>query len=69
MKLTKNDQVVEPNRRFVPGKGEYLGQTVKWVEVQAIQPPFDSIFKAMVTLLFVVLLGFYVGWKGPEWIK
>ncbi len=63
-----NGSVVEPDRKFVTGKGEQIGQLVKSVDLKPIQPPFDSIFKSMVTLLFVTGLGVFVGYKGPRWL-
>jgi hypothetical protein len=68
MTLTRDGNLIDPLRTFVPGKGEYLGQHVDRVRVRAVQPPFDDIFKVMVTLLAVVGLGFLIGWKGPRWL-
>lgn len=61
-------ELVQPDRKFITGKGEYLGRTVKWVNVNGAQPPVDDIVKSMVTLLFVTGLGVFAGFKGPEWI-
>jgi hypothetical protein len=68
MTITHDGTVLKPERKFITGKGEYIGRSVNWVEVDAVQPPFDSIFKAMSTLLLAVGLGFFVGYKGPEWM-
>lgn len=68
MSLNKEGNRIDPLRTFVPNKGEYLGQHVERVQVQAVQPPFDDIFKSMVTLLALVGLGFMFGWKGPRWL-
>lgn len=66
--IARNGEGLKPLRKFVTGKGEYLGQRVDWIRVQAVQPPFDSIFKAMVTLLIVVGVGFWFGSRGSGWI-
>ncbi len=59
--------VVQPERQFITGMGEYLGRHVTTVPVQPIQPPLDSIVKSMLTLLAVVGLGTLVGYKGAGW--
>lgn len=66
--IKRNGDTVSPKRKFVTGKGEYLGRSVKWVEVNAIQPPLDDIVKSMLTLLGVVAFGFLVGYRGPRWV-
>ncbi len=68
MTVKHNGTMVEPVRKFITGKGEYLGRDVKKIKVNAIQPPVDAIFKSMITLLAVVALGFYVGYRGSNWI-
>lgn len=68
MTLKRNGEVVAPSRKFITGRGEYLGRSVEWVELNAIQPPLDDIVKGMLTLLGVVALGFLIGYVGPRWI-
>lgn len=70
MTLESDDgNVAQPERKFITGKGEFLGRTVKWVELNAIQPPFDDIFKSMITLLAILGLGVFVGFKAPGWMR
>jgi hypothetical protein len=66
--LQRNGTVIAPQQKFIKGKGEYLGRNVELIEINAVQPPFDDIFKSMVTLLGVVAIGFLIGYRGPEWL-
>lgn len=68
MTVQQNGSVIEPDARFVTGKGQYLGRSVKWIELNAVQPPVDSIVKSLLTLLLAVGLGFFVGYKSPGWL-
>jgi hypothetical protein len=68
MTVKANGEVLSPERKYVKGKGEFLGRSVNWIELNAVQPPFDDIFKSMVTLLGVIAMGFFVGYKSPGWM-
>ncbi|MFB6355110.1 MAG: hypothetical protein ABEJ65_01160, partial [bacterium] len=56
-----NDQEVPPKHRLIPGKGDWIGTSIKSVQVKGLQPPFDDMLHGLLTLLFVTGLGFLVG--------
>lgn len=66
--VERDGDVIDPLRKFIPGKGEYLGRSVERIEVRPVQPPFDDIFKVIVTFLAVIGLGYYAGSRGSAWI-
>lgn len=66
--VERDGTVIDPLRKFIAGKGEYLGRSVERVDVRPVQPPFDDIFKVIVTFLAVIGLGYYAGSRGSVWI-
>jgi len=66
--LDSQENPAEILEKRIPGKGEYLGQSVRRITVVPISPPVDSIVKSLVTLLVVAGLGTWIGFRLPGWL-